>query len=117
MEIGDNFTINEIEVFREMYFISVIDGGSSFIDGVNVGVKVGSPGFIEGTTVLGTVGRLDVGDLEVLLMDGVTLKWVVGIIVLVKIVVGFTEGTVLGNEEVAMVGTMVGADDGATDAE
>jgi len=50
-------------------------------------------------------------------MDGVTLKWVVGIIVLVKIVVGFTEGTVLGNEEVAMVGTMVGADDGATDAE
>jgi len=111
MEIGDNFTINEIEVFWEMYFISVIDGGSSFIDGVNVGVKVGSPGFIEGTTVLVTVGRLDVGDLEVLLMDGVTLKWVVGIIVLVKIAVGFTEGTTLGNEEGAMVGTMVGATD------
>ena len=36
MEIGDNFTINEIEVFREMYFISVIDGGLSFIDGVTI---------------------------------------------------------------------------------
>jgi len=77
MEIGDNFTINEIEVFWEMYFISVIDGGSSFIDGVNVGVKVGSPGFIEGTTVLVTVGLkvgLSRGDLEVLPMDGVKLK-------------------------------------------
>ena len=36
MEIGDNFTINEIEVFREMYFISVIDGELSFIDGVTI---------------------------------------------------------------------------------